>query len=127
MMPFDLVVTCIALFSWFLGPVSAAPDQPLALASETKIFDQAGRRQGTIHITPAPLPAIPIWQTGDPSSPSPAGINIYRSDGTRAGYGVQRSDGSVDLFRPDGSRLGVIQPGIAGQPSRIIIQPSRRK
>ena len=35
-------------------------------------------------------------------------------------------DGACDLYRKDGSSLGTIQPGIGGQPSRLIIESPKR-
>jgi hypothetical protein len=60
---------------------------------------------------------------------SPTGsINIYDAQSNRLGYWILRSDGSVDFFRPDGSRLGYTQPSRpeSGQPSRLILTPNRR-
>jgi hypothetical protein len=53
-------------------------------------------------------------------------LNIFDREGRREGYGVRRGDGSWDLFRKDGSRLGTIQKGIGGQPDRVIV-PKRGK
>lgn len=53
-------------------------------------------------------------------------LDLFDRDSRRTGYGAQRPDGSWDLFRPDGSRLGVIQPGLGGLPSRLVLQPRKR-
>ena len=53
-------------------------------------------------------------------------IDLFDARSNRTGYGYQRPDGSVDLFRPDGSRLGTIQTGIGGQPSRILLPKGKR-
>ncbi len=61
---------------------------------------------------------------------APSGaVDIFKSDGSRVGYGVRRSDGSTDLFRSDGSRLGYTQPSPPREgpaPSRIFISPKGR-
>jgi len=82
-----------------------------ALAADVQILDEQGRDQATIRET------------------SRGQVDIFRADGKREGYGIQRPDGSWDLYNynKDGSRLGVIQPGIGGQPPRITIQPGRKK
>jgi hypothetical protein len=53
-------------------------------------------------------------------------LDLFDRDSRRTGYGIQRPDGSWDLFRPDGSRLGVIQPGVGGLPSRLLLPPRKR-
>jgi hypothetical protein len=67
-------------------------------------------------------------------------LDLFDRDSRRTGYGVQRSDGSWDLFRPDGSppaapacrseatgrqragRLGVIQPDRQKLPGRLLLK-----
>jgi hypothetical protein len=53
-------------------------------------------------------------------------LDLFDRDSRRTGYGIKQSDGSWDLFRPDGSRLGVIQPGASGLPSRLVLPPRKR-
>jgi len=53
-------------------------------------------------------------------------LDIFDRESRREGYGVRRGDGSWDLFRKDGSRLGSIQPGIGGQPGRITVPRGKR-
>lgn len=78
-----------------------------ALAAErVDTFDQQGRRTGYVTLDQG------------------AGrLDLFDTNSNRTGYGIQRPDGSWDLFNRDGSRLGVIYPG---QPARIILQPHRR-
>ncbi|MBI4737338.1 MAG: hypothetical protein HY766_14980 [candidate division NC10 bacterium] len=95
-------------------------------ADRLDVFDQEGRRQGY---------AVPQADR----------LDLFDRDSRRTGYGIQRLDlpapgeapacatadrrqagGSWDLFRPDGSRLGVIQPGLGGLPSRLVLQPRKR-
>jgi hypothetical protein len=76
-------------------------------ADQLDVFDQEGRRQGY------------VVQQADR-------LDIFDRDSRRTSYGIQRSDGSWDLFRPDGSRLGVIQPGLGGLPSRLVLPPRKR-
>jgi hypothetical protein len=84
-------------------------------ADRLDAFDQEGRRQGY------------VIQQADR-------LDIFDRDSRRTGYGIQRSDGARpehgrgawDLLRPDGSRLGVIQPGPAGLPSRLVLPPRKR-
>lgn len=76
-------------------------------ADRLDVFDQEGRRQGY------------VVQQADR-------LDLFDRDSRRTGSGIQRPDGSWDLFRPDGSRLGVIQPGLGGLPSRLILQPRKR-
>lgn len=80
-----------------------------AIAAEIQILDDQGRDQGVAR------------------EARPGQLDLFKADGRREGYGVQRSDGSWDIYNNDGSRRATITPGIAGQPSRITIQPSRRK
>jgi len=81
----------------------------VALAAEIQIRDDSGREQGVVRET------------------HPGQLDLFRSDGRREGYGIQRSDGSWDIYNNDSSRRATITPGIAGQPARITIQPGRRK
>jgi hypothetical protein len=53
-------------------------------------------------------------------------IDLYDVKSNRIGYGYARGDGSVDIFNVDGSRRATIQPGIAGQPARIVIPRGKR-
>lgn len=53
-------------------------------------------------------------------------LDIFRHDGSRDGYGIRRGDGSWDLYRKDGSRLGTITPGIGGQPGRVTVPKGRK-
>ncbi|GEM_PF-1502794 len=76
-------------------------------ADRLDVFDQEGRRQGY------------VVQQADR-------LDLFDRDSRRTGYGIQPPDGSWDLFRPDGSRLGVIQPGLGGLPSRLVLQPRKR-
>ncbi len=43
-----------------------------------------------------------------------ARLDLFDPDDNWTGYGVRQPDGSVDLFRPNGSRLGTIQPSPSG-------------
>ena len=80
-------------------------------ADRLNVFDQEGRRQGY------------VVQQADR-------LDLFDRDSRRQGSGIQRrvpsGCGSWDLFRPDGSRLGVIQPGLGGLPSRLVLQPRKR-
>jgi hypothetical protein len=58
-------------------------------ADRLDVFDQEGRRPG--------------YATIDPGA---GRLDLFDRDSRRTGYGVQRSDGSWDLFRPDGSPPG---------------------
>jgi hypothetical protein len=78
-------------------------------ADQLDAFDQEGRRAGHATI--------------DQGS---GRLDLFDRDSRRTGYGIQRSDGTWDLFRPDGSRLGVIQPGPGGLPSRLTLQPRKK-
>jgi hypothetical protein len=78
-------------------------------ADQLDVFDSEGRRAGHATIDQG------------------AGrLDLFDRDSRRTGYGIQRSDGTWDLFRPDGSRLGVIQPGPGGLPSRLTLQPRKK-
>ncbi|OGB89607.1 MAG: hypothetical protein A3H39_10085 [candidate division NC10 bacterium RIFCSPLOWO2_02_FULL_66_22] len=80
-------------------------------ADRLDVFDQEGRRQGY------------VVQQADR-------LDLFDRDSRRQGSGTQRrvpsGCGSWDLFRPDGSRLGVIQPGLGGLPSRLVLQLRKR-
>jgi len=41
-------------------------------------------------------------------------LDIYDAKSQRTGYGIQRGDGSVDVFNTDGSRRATIQPRPGG-------------
>jgi hypothetical protein len=78
-------------------------------ADRLDVFDQQGRRAGYARIDQG------------------AGrLDLFDRDSLRTGYGIQRPDGSWDLFRPDGSRLGVLQPGSGALPSRLLLPPRKR-
>ncbi len=57
----------------------------------------------------------------------PGQLDIYDARSDRRGYGIQRQDGSWDLYNRDGSRIGYTQPGRSGQPDRIILSPTKRR
>ena len=60
-----------------------------------------------------------------PGNPGPSSrIDLYDAHSNRIGYGWARPDGSVELFRPDGRRLGTITPRIGGGTN--ITVPGRR-
>lgn len=45
-----------------------------------------------------------------PSLPAPTGrVDMYDAKSNRTGYAIQRGDGSWDLFRPNGQRLGTVK------------------
>jgi hypothetical protein len=97
-------------------------------ADRLDVFGQEGRRAG--HVT---------------AEQRAGRLDLFNHDSRRTGYGFQRSDGSWDLFRPNGSppaapacrseaagrqragRLGIIQPGPAGLPSRLVLPPRKRE
>jgi hypothetical protein len=99
-------IRTIAIVSLVVFALTAAA--PSLADDRLVILDQDGRAMAR------------ITEAGDGS------VNIYDARSNRAGYGVRRSDGSVDLFRPDGSRLGHFQLSSSGQPSRLIVVPKRR-
>jgi hypothetical protein len=72
-------------------------------ADRLDVFDQDGRRGG--------------YATIDPGA---GRLDLFDRHSRRTGYGIQRSDGSWDLFRPVGSRedrVGDVQPlGDTGKP-----------
>jgi hypothetical protein len=76
-------------------------------ADRLDVFDQEGRRQGY------------VVQQADR-------LDLFDRDSRRTGYGIQRPDGSWDLYHKDDSRLGVIQPGLGGLPSRLVLPPRKR-
>jgi hypothetical protein len=82
-------------------------------ADRLDVFDQEGRRAG--------------YATIDQGA---GRLDLFDRDSRRTDYGVQRrvpsGCGSRDLFQPDGSRLGGIQPGPGGPPSRLILPPRKR-
>ncbi len=78
-------------------------------ADQLDVFDQEGRRAG--HAT---------------MDQGAGRLDLFDRDSRRTGYGIQRPDGSWDLFRPDGSRLGRIESGLSGLPSRLVVQPRKR-
>ena len=82
-------------------------------ADQLDLFDQEGRRAG--------------YATIDQEA---SRLDLFDRDSRRTGYGIQRrlpsGCGSWDLFRPDASRVGVIQPGRGGFPSRLVLQPRKR-
>jgi hypothetical protein len=81
----------------------------VSAADRLDVFDQEGRRAGHATIDQG------------------AGrLDLFHRGSRRTGYGIPRSDGSWDLFRPDSSRLGVIQPGRGGLPSRLVLPPRKR-
>ena len=51
------------------------------------------------------------------TAPQGERVNLFDAQGNRIGYGIQRSDGSIDLFNADGTRRGTIRkdPGGGGQ------------
>jgi hypothetical protein len=51
---------------------------------------------------------------------------LFDRNSRRTGYGVKRSGGSWDLFRPEASRLDVMQPTLGGLPSRLLLQPRKK-
>jgi hypothetical protein len=78
-------------------------------ADRLELFDQEGRRAG--------------YATIDQGA---SRLDLFDRHSNRLGHGIQRPDGSWDLFRPDGSRLGVLQPRLGGLPSRLILPPRKR-
>ena len=99
----------VALF--WLVMIALAVAAPSLADDRLVIRDQDGR--GSARIT----------ETGDGS------LNIYDARSNRVGYGIRRRDGSIDLFRPDGSRLGYIEPASPSAGSgttRIFLSPNRR-
>jgi hypothetical protein len=68
-------------------------------ADRLDVFDQEGLRAG--------------YTTIDQGA---GRLDLFDRDSRRTGYGIQRPDGSWDLFRPDGSRLGHTEPGVSGLP-----------
>ncbi len=51
-------------------------------------------------------------------------LEIFDRKSRRVGYGVQRGDGSWDVFNLDGTRRATIQRG-SGEESRRVIVPRR--
>ena len=51
-------------------------------------------------------------------------IDLYDQRSNRIGYGYTRPDGSVELFRPDGRRLGTVTPRIGGGVNLMV--PGRK-
>lgn len=94
MSPADLIIAPIALFAWLLQAADPLPAGP--------------------GLTPTTEPAA----ASSPSS-SPTSTSIYNDKGQRLGYTVPHPDGSVDIFRPDGSRLGYSTGG------RTVITPKK--
>ena len=48
------------------------------------------------------------------TAPQGERVNLFDAQGNRIGYGVQRSDGSIELFNLDGTRRGTIRKDAAG-------------
>lgn len=53
-------------------------------------------------------------------------LDIYDAKSKRVGYGIQRGDGSTDIYNVDGSRKATITPGIGGQLGRITVPKGKR-
>lgn len=53
-------------------------------------------------------------------------VDVYDARSNRTGYGYIRGDDSVDVFNVDGTRRATITPGIGGQPARIVVPRGKR-
>jgi hypothetical protein len=95
MPPAALIIAQIALFAWLL--------------------------QAADPLLPGPVPSDQSRNPAIEQSelPPPAPTSIYNDRGQRLGYTVPRSDGSIDIFRADGSRLGYSSGG------QLVITPHR--
>ena len=58
------------------------------------------------------------------TAPQGERVNLFDAQGNRIGYGIQRRDGSIDLFNLDGTLRGTIrkEPGGGGQ----VTTPGKR-
>jgi hypothetical protein len=52
-------------------------------------------------------------------------LDIFRRDGSREGYGIQRSDGSWDVFNTDGTRRATIERGPSGETRATVPRPRK--
>lgn len=85
MSPAEIFIPPIALFAWLLQAADPLPGGPLSSP-----------------------PTLSTPAAGSPSS-SPSSIDIYSDRGARLGYATVHPDGSVDIYRADSSRHGVVQ------------------
>ena len=51
---------------------------------------------------------------GRSTAPQGERVNLFDAQGNRIGYGIQRSEGSIELFNLDGTRRGTIRKDSAG-------------
>jgi hypothetical protein len=56
-------------------------------------------------------PTAPVAEARTVTLTPATAVDLFRPNGEHLGYAVQRRDGSVDVFRADGSRMGFGRPG----------------
>lgn len=78
-----------------------------ATLGSIELLDESGKRQGYIR-------------------ESEGRLDIYDAKSRRTGYGVERPDGSWDIYNRDGTRRGTITPGDGGRPGRVMPKGKRQ-